>query len=174
MTTDFVAVDYMAVLADLERRRDELLAAIEAIRPLAALQSGQPTPGGTPGGGSAVKRQGQPTSLRSDSFFGMKAPAAIKAFLGATKRPMSVSDIVEGLKTHGFTSSAKDLYNNLYTALNRMDANDEARKLPDGTWGLSEWYPARSKPKQQASNGDKAEGASEAAEGDSTDEETAA
>lgn len=171
MNDDIGTIDYAAVLADLERRRDDLDRAIESIRPLAGLAGAGPQPptGGGSGAGGAKKQKHAPTELRSDSFFGMKAPEAISRYLTISKGPRSVRDIVDALKSGGFISGAKDLYNNLYTALGRMEEAGTVRKLPDGTWGLSEWYPAR--PKSKAAKGDPLESEQEE---ELNDDETAA
>lgn len=75
---------------------------------------------------------------------------------------------MDGLKKGGFVSGAKDLYNNLYTAIQRMEEAGTVRKLPDGRWGLAEWYPA--KPKTKAKSDD----VNDKGEGGLADDETAA
>jgi hypothetical protein len=97
----------------------------------------------------------------------MKAPEAIVRYLNMSKGPRLIREIVDALKTGGFASSAKDLYNNLYTAMQRMEEAGTARKLPDGKWGLAEWYPAKPKAKAKADDsGDKGD--------EGVDDETAA
>lgn len=145
--------DYSAVLADLERKRDELDRTIATLRAFAGIAVEGPSeppppagPGGTPPKTAPAKKDA-PTELRSDTFFGMKAPEAIRTYLLMSKGPRAVAEIVQALQSGGFMTSATNLYNNLYTALTRMEKNDEARKLPDGRWGLAEWYPATAKRK---------------------------
>jgi hypothetical protein len=62
------------------------------------------------------------------------------------KRPQTVKEIQEGLLQGGFISGAKDLYNNLYTTVTRLQEAEEVVKV-HGKWGLSDWYPARRNPK---------------------------
>lgn len=137
-------VDYNAVLADLVRRRDETDRAIAAICTILGVPV-PPTSGPSgPGGGS--ERGETPRAIQSDTFFNMKAPEAVKTFLGMAKRPQTVKEIQEALETGGFISGAKDLYNNLYTAILRLEENGAVVKVR-GKWGLADWYPARPKPK---------------------------
>jgi hypothetical protein len=84
----------------------------------------------------------------------MKAPEAVRTYLGHVKRPQTVRELVDALKAGGFISGAKDLYNNLYTAILRMEESGVVVKV-HGKWGLAEWYPARPKPKAKGESGEK-------------------
>ena len=150
---DNIADYYMGVLADLERRRSELDSAIAVLLRVAAeagVDMPPPTSGGSaptaPSGGGGGG--GRPTQMRDDAFFGMKAPQAIKTYLGIAKQPQTVPQIVDALKRGGYLSKSLDLYNSVYTTLGRLDEKGEAVKLPDGRWGLTEWYPASAKRKR--------------------------
>lgn len=139
--------NYAAVLADLERRRDELDRLIAGIRQVMGLAAGSPDGGAPGGGGGALVHRSEPgRELRNDAFFNMKAPEAVRAYLAHVKRPQSIPEIVEALKAGGFITGAKDLYNNLYTAILRMKDSGLVVKV-HGKWGLAEWYPARPKAK---------------------------
>jgi hypothetical protein len=160
---------YAAVLADLERRRDELDRLIAGIRHVMGL--GGSSPEGAPGGGGGTVHRGEPArELRSDAFFNMKAPEAVRSYLAIMKRPQSIPEIVEGLRAGGFITGAKDLYNNLYTAILRMKASGTVVKV-HGKWGLAEWYPVRSKAKAKAEGAEKEtdKGASDADDVDLTE-----
>lgn len=147
-------IDYTAVLADLERKRDELDRAIAAIRQFTGQGGGSPDGGAPGGGGNAGGGRGEGRELRSDAFFNMKAPEAVRAYLGHVKRPQTVREMVEALKAGGFISRAKDLYNNLYTAILRMEESGAVVKVHD-KWGLADWYPARPKPKAKGEASEK-------------------
>lgn len=122
-------VDYRTVLADLKARRDQLSQAI------AVLESVAGTGGLGPSSGSA-----DGVTIRSDSFFGMSVPQAVRKYLGMTGRvPKSPQDITEALKKGGQEQAS---YNNVYTALKRAV---DVIKLPNGDWGLSSWYPSAKK-----------------------------
>lgn len=145
-----VEIDYQSVLADLLRRREEMDKTIAGI--CAILNVPVPSgPGPTGNGGGSTRSEGS-REIRSDTFFNMKAPEAVKAFLGMAKRPQSVKEIQDALEQGGFITQAKDLYNNLYTAILRMDKDGSVVKV-HGKWGLAEWYPARPKPKAKAEGG---------------------
>lgn len=163
-------IDYAAVLADLERKRDELDRAIAAIRPFAGQGDTSTPPTGGGSGAPSPRKSGAMAQLRSDEFFGMKAPEAIQKYLAIAKGPRTVRDIVDALRSGGFITSAKDLYNNIYTALIRLEKDELVRKLPDSTWGLAEWYPAL--PKKRVSKAENDGAKDPDASGD--DEETAA
>ena len=144
-------IDYGPIIAELERKRDELTRTIEVLRAIAGMPTlpGGPTSGGGGLGGGASVGDRTP-ELRSDAFFGMKAPEAIKAYLNIVKQPKTVREIADGLEQGGFLTSAKAFYNNLYTALVRMQRDGEVVQLPQKRWGLADWYPARAKQKQKS------------------------
>jgi hypothetical protein len=80
--------------------------------------------------------------LRQDAFFKMSVPEAIRAFLNIMKRPQTARDITDALQTGGLSHRAKDLYQTVFPTLQRMKGNGEVDKMPNGEWGLSEWYTA--------------------------------
>lgn len=166
-------IDYAAAIADLERRRDELDRMIASLRTIWGVgPTGGGPSGGTPNGGPSG-RQDAPREIRSDTFFNMKAPEAVRSYLAIMKRPQSVKEIEEGLLAGGFISSAKDLYNNPYTTVTRLQDAEEVVKV-HGKWGLAEWYPARRNPKARAEPDASDKGESESASGAVADAETAA
>lgn len=166
-------IDYAAAIDDLVRRRDELDRMIASLRTIWGVgQSGGGPSGGAPNGGSSA-RQETTRELRSDTFFNMKAPEAVKAFLAIVKRPQSVKEIQDGLVAGGFISSAKDLYNNLYTAVTRLQDAEEVVKV-HGKWGLAEWYPARRNPKTRTESSATDKGDESTATVADADAETAA
>lgn len=131
---------YAEVLADLERERDGITAAIEVIRRkmgLAGEQSPAAPPKVTNGGGVTE----QSTEIKPDTFFGLKVPDAIKLYLSMTKRPARASVITKALIDGGLQSTSQNFPANVQTALTRMKA--EVVRVPNG-WGLLEWYPGRS------------------------------
>ena len=138
-------IDYTAVLADLERKRDELDAAINAIRPFLGTA-----------GSSGPDRPG-PEGVRPDSFFGMNILDAAVKYLQIEKRPKRAEEIADALIAGGYMSNAKNFHANVSTTLRRDDdRGGPAVRMPNKTWALAEWYPSR--PKKQGA---------EAKEGDS-------
>jgi hypothetical protein len=132
-------VDYEVVLADLERRKAALEAAIAGIRQLI-----------TGGGMSALPSmtglppQETPHQLRSDAFFGMSIPEAAKAFLRSQKQPQTTHQIRDALLAGGILSKSKNFHTMLYVLLRREDkAGGDIAHVGKNQWGLREWYGGR-------------------------------
>jgi hypothetical protein len=92
--------------------------------------------------------------VRSDEFFRMKVPEAIKRYLEIMKQPQTPKAIADGLKVGGVLSEAKHFYSNVFTALKRLRDSGDVVNTKRGAWALSEWYPNRPK----AGNGKKPKG----------------
>lgn len=137
-------VDYTAVLADLEAKRDKLDAAIEAIR----LVSGM---GASTGSSVEGKRVGSDTQdLSDDAFFGMSVPDAAKKYLGIVRKTKSTKEIAEALLKGGMPSRSQNFSNTVYMGLLREEKAGGVTKV--GTkWGLASWYPGR--PRKKAAQG---------------------
>lgn len=149
---------YQAVLDDLLARRKELDSAIAAIERIAGLESS--------GDGASVRigARGVEQAIRSDEFFGMSVPDAIKKYLDIRKRPQSPSEITKGLKDGGFVTRAKDFSLSVATTLRRLKKRGEVVHLSEKRqWGLAAWYPGT--PKRQAATATPRGGRQEAANG---------
>ena len=136
-------IDYQAVLADLEKKRDDLDRAIAGIRLLIGLpQSSSPGPVSEPLIGPSVgppaPRSSGETRIPSDAFFGMSIPAAAHKFLSMRKRPATSPEIAEALEAGGYPHQSSNLSNTINTALTRNP--DMFAKVKRGTWGLRSWY----------------------------------
>jgi hypothetical protein len=83
--------------------------------------------------------------LRSDTFFRLSIPEAIKKYLGMVKRPQSPKDIAYSLKQGGVLSQSADFNSTVHTALSRLSVAGDLVKTKEG-WGLSEWYPSGKRP----------------------------
>ena len=134
------SIDYEAVLADLRDKRASLDAAIAAIEQLVL---GRPVVASEPAEVAEAHQPAAPASSKidSDSFFGMSAADAAKKFLRMVKRPQQGKAIHDALLEGGFTTTAKNFYSNLYTAMMRSD--DIVNLGGTKGWGLAEWYPGR-------------------------------
>jgi len=78
--------------------------------------------------------------LKPDTFFKMSFPKAIAECLNIMRRPLSAREITNALQEGGLTHKAKDLYQTVFPTLQRMKDKGEVDKLPNGDWGLAEWY----------------------------------
>jgi hypothetical protein len=139
---------YAEVLADLERERDGLTAAINVIRRKMGLAPEESAPkiAASVANGTGSNDKGS-SEIKPDSFFGMKLPDAIRSYFAITKRPALPSTIAKALLDGGLQSTAKDFNSMVQTAINRMKG--EVVRVPNG-WALAEWYPGRNfdKPKK--------------------------
>lgn len=103
-----------------------------------------------------------PTSnapLRDDEFYGKPLATAVQEVLERRKRAgqgaATVADIYDSLVRGGFHFSTKNAENakrNLYSSLQK---NMKFHRLPNGSYGLTEWYPnVRKARDDQDSSGD--------------------
>ncbi len=123
-------IDYVAVLADLLARRESLDKAIEAVRPLA----GQSAPRAN------LALNG--IEIRSDTFFGLSVPEAIRKLMAMKRKPLTPAEIAEDLEKGGLTHSSASFVNTVGSVLHRLAKGDSGIILVKrGQYGLAEWYP---------------------------------
>ncbi|MGB7213071.1 MAG: hypothetical protein WBC97_10645 [Gemmatimonadales bacterium] len=96
------------------------------------------------------------SELRSDTFFGMKAPDAVKAYLAISKAPKPASDITKALLGHGFTTSSVSPANSIRTTLGRLEASGDVVQVKKD-WALAEWYPGRKNKRAKKEEGESGE-----------------
>lgn len=135
-----------AWLADLEAEQATRALVIASVRQRLGLEPATTSIGavaGMPPRPSHEASSGGP--IRSDSFFRLTIPEAIKKYLAMVKRPQSPKDIADALQRGGVLSQAANFYPNITTALKRLKVAGDVVNTKEG-WGLSEWYP--NKPKQ--------------------------
>jgi hypothetical protein len=136
---------YAAVLADLERERDELDAMIARLRRKAG-EAHDVEPAGSPASVNGKSSLGAeaakaiPTALTSSSFFGMTIPDGIRMYLRMAKRPTPSPVLIKALEDGGLQSTSKNFAASIRTTLTRL--RGEVVNLPNG-WALAEWYPGR-------------------------------
>jgi len=116
------------VLETLKKERAELDAAIAVLEKKIAMRGSS--------GSTFVASSGH---IKSDEFFRLSTPEAIKKFLKIVGRPArTTQDIIDGLKSGGLDST----YTNVYTGLTRLQKKGVVKVGDD--WGLEEWYPPAS------------------------------
>lgn len=147
-------VDYAQVLADLERRRDEMNQAIATIRVLAGL-----APEGTDVSVSQQRAaaNGAAAGLRPHMFFGMKAPDAVRAYLDAVKQTRTAAKIAADLIEYGWNTTSDNPANIIRTALVRLAEAGEVVKVKGKEWGLVSWFPGLNRGKRTTSDSGKSE-----------------
>ena len=126
-------VDYVEVLADLERRKGELEAAISAIRRLV-----DPT---SPAALSPVYTPME-AGPRAFPFLGMTIPEATIAHLRAVQKPLSTHEVIAALKQGGLRDSN---YQTVYQVLRRRAREKQDIAVDKGKWHLAEWHKWRRK-----------------------------
>ncbi|HXO68381.1 MAG TPA: hypothetical protein VN838_05410, partial [Bradyrhizobium sp.] len=95
------------------------------------------------------------TQISDDTFYGQKQTPAMRAYLDMRKAqglgPATPREIYEAIKSGGYVFEAKDAE----VALVGMRALLRTQpaifhRLPQGTWGLTSWYPDAKKPKEES------------------------
>lgn len=137
---------YQEVIADLERRRDQLSEMIANLRSLAG-------EGGATGGAEKPREDGSAPArdqrLKSDNpFLGMKIIDAAKIVLAENRKPMAPADITQGLEDGGLMTKGSNVVASILSRRQR-DVGDVVSPQR-GLWGLKEWYPGRSFGKKQS------------------------
>lgn len=165
MSSESTGIDYAAVLADLEAKRDKLDAAIAGIRTMLGLSAAA--------GSSATASSGSnggSTEIEADTFFSLSIPDAAKKYLGMRKKPATTPEISEALRRGGQTNASSDGFGNtLGSVLARVyNGGGGIVRVGRGTWGLAEWYPnkPRKPSNKTAKNGESQEAGSAGADED--------
>jgi hypothetical protein len=140
-------------IAAFERRREEALAAVaECERTINTLckEAGYPARYSE----KATANSARVTQISDDTFYGQKQTPAMRMYLEMRKAqglgPATPREIYEAIKSGGYVFEAKDSE----TALVGMRALLRTQpqifhRLPQGTWGLTVWYPDAKKPKPE-------------------------
>lgn len=136
-------VDYAAVVADLEKRRAEIEAALRFARSM----SGAPVPArdddDEAGGESAPPGGNTPIQgVRNDTFFRLSTSEAIVKYLNIAKRTKTIRTIADALHAGGqvHARTPESAYTNTLSALKRGKKSGVFTQTPDKQWGLAEWY----------------------------------
>jgi hypothetical protein len=141
-------LDITAYLAELEDQRAKLDIQIAGLRERLGLGPSEGNGSGPTLRVSAPGTVRDPTvtgRIRTDEFFRMSIPEAIKRYLEIMKQPQTPTAIVTGLKTGGILTESKNFYTTVWTAIKRLRSAGEIVNTQRGAWALSEWYPNRPK-----------------------------
>ena len=100
---------------------------------------------------------GVPLSIRSDQFYGQPLAGSIREILqmrrALNRGPATVNEIYEALHEGGFKFETKNVENSKRgLRISLMKNTAVFHKLPNGQFGLLEWYPNVKKPKEAASS----------------------
>ena len=128
---------YLSKLLEQRARLDIIIADVQRELGLSEGEVQAPSVSTVPlsqGGREPVQRG----RIRPDEFFGMSIPEAVKKYLAIMKQPQSPKAMVDGLKSGGLLTNAKNFYPNVTTALKRLRVAEQVVLTPNG-WGLAIW-----------------------------------
>ena len=123
---DTAIQDVESQIADLQRTLETLLVLKERHEAL----NGQ---------SSSPRASGNPESISHDTFFGMTISDAAQKYLSMKKATKSTADIASALEQGGLKHSSKDFAANVRSIIGQK--TDEFVRVPNGDWGLADWYP---------------------------------
>ncbi|MEA2880732.1 MAG: hypothetical protein QOF14_5928 [Hyphomicrobiales bacterium] len=141
-------------LADFERKGNALIEVINDLRE----EDGLPPRGPFGGGSDSSGAKGATlTSIKPDTFYGKKLQTAVREYLEmrfAAARgtdPATPRQIYDAITTGGYTFDVKEEATAL-VSLRQLLRKRTAffHKLPNGTYGLTAWYPDAKKPKPES------------------------
>jgi hypothetical protein len=137
-------IDYVALLAALKKKREDLNTAIFGIEQLLGLPSSSGGDAvGVPTVATSASGVPRDTQIQEDTFFGMNIVSASQKYLAMRKKPASPVEIAKALAEGGLTSQSERLHNTVNAVLNRnaQSTSPIFAKVKRGTWGLRSWYP---------------------------------
>jgi hypothetical protein len=145
------ATDLAAWLSELEKEVAEKAVVIASIRQRLGMDPTVPLAGvvtpsvGAAGSGMNATFNGDVSSLRSDTFYRMTLPDAIKKFLDMAKRPQGPKIIADAMLQGGILSQSGNFPVMVASTLKRMRSRGILVNNKEG-WGLADWYSGRGKP----------------------------
>jgi hypothetical protein len=144
-------------LADLERKGNALVEVINDLRH----EDGLPPRGPFGGTGAHSSTSGPSTatltSIKPDTFYGKKLQTAVREYLelrsrsvGGATNPATPRDIYTAITSGGYEFDTKDETTALISLRQLLRKRTAFfHKLPNGTYGLTTWYPDAKAPKAQ-------------------------
>jgi hypothetical protein len=151
------AVDYEAVIADLEEKRvafnTAVDGAIQGIRQVLAAINGLPSGvQQTPPGTTVHLDMAGGASITPATFFGLGLAEAAIRYLQVVKKQQTTREIADALESAHYHHTSQNFVNTVNTALYRRE-RDEADVVRIGrNWALAEWYPGRRRGRAPAAN----------------------
>jgi hypothetical protein len=139
-------------LADLERKGNALVEVINDLRQEDGLPPRNPFGSGGVGGGHGDPGSATLTQIKPDTFYGKKLQTAVREFLEMRKLqrlgPATPREIYNAITAGGYRFEAKEEHTALVGLRSLLRKRTAFfHKLPNGTYGLTSWYPDAKKPK---------------------------
>lgn len=150
------ALDYEAVLADLEAKRAALDQAIASLRSLMgggalAINASDSIVGMA----DSVSLSLHGGEVPAGAFHGKSVPEAAKLYLSLVKQKKSTREIAEALVKGGIESNSKNFETTVAGGLYRVFNTTGEIVRVKGAWGLAEWWPAGVRGSQEKGKGRK-------------------
>src|ERR1700733_6023541 len=138
-------IDYGAILADLEAKKNLLEQAIASFRAALAV--------GALGGGNGSSSYANFSSpsvngsihggeVPAGAFLGKSIPEAVKLYLSIAKSKKTTREIADALRKGGMEKTSTNFENIVHAGVNRAMKNTSAFLRVGKAWALPEWYPA--------------------------------
>jgi hypothetical protein len=124
------ATPFDAAVAEVQAKIEELKTTLATLLRLQAEQGGAPT--------STAALRGGDTEISHDTFFNMTIGEAAKKYLSMVKTTKSTAEIAEALERGGLKHSSKNFPSNVRSIIGQRE---DFTRVPNGEWGLTEWYP---------------------------------
>ena len=150
-----------ARLADVVRKGNALVEVINDLRAADGIPPLPPLGGGDGGGIAGSSGSSAVTQIKPDTFYGKKLQTAVREYLEMRHaiahgtNPATPKEIYEAITMGGYQFEAKSAdiaMVGLRALLRKRTAF--FHKLPNGTYGLTSWYPDAKKPKADADAND--------------------
>jgi len=130
MTPENTSSPFDTAISELENRIRNMQITLETLKQLRT----QPD-GGVISSGFSRPAENE---VRHDTFFEMTIADAVRKYLTMVKVTKSTADIADALERGGLKHSSKDFPTTVRSVLGQRD---DFTRVPNGDWGLSEWYP---------------------------------
>lgn len=135
-------VDYAALLADLEAKRNVLDTAISSLRAaIAAGAVGQPGEGSLSFSVPSVSGSIHGGEVPAGAFLGKSLPEAAKLYLSIVKKKQTTREIADALLKGGMETTSTKFENIVHAGLNRAKKAVGDLVRVGNAWALAEWYP---------------------------------
>lgn len=97
------------------------------------------------GGAPVAQSRGAETAISHDTFFNMTIGDAAKKYLAMVKSTKSTAEIGTALEQGGLKHSSKAFPTTVRSILGQRE---DFTRVPNGDWGLTEWYPGMGRGKK--------------------------
>jgi hypothetical protein len=136
------AIDYGAILSDLEAKKTAIETAIAGLRAMMGMM-------GSSEGMSYVKSEAALVNssihggeIPAGAFLGKSIPESAKLYLSIAKSKKTTREIADALRKGGMETSSTNFENIVHAGLTRTMKSAGAFLRVGKSWALPEWYPA--------------------------------